>query len=175
MKRLLFLCAVLFSITAVHATDPDPETDKIGTISGKVLDATLREPLPYVNIIIKNISGEILTGGITLEDGAFEIRKIIEGNIIVSVQYIGYKTYNKEVHFGKGNYKVNLGNILLEEQVEGLDAVTVVAEVSTIQQKVDRKVITIGKDLAATGTASINNRNPISKYRCTIWRNKFTW
>ena len=113
MKRLLFLCAVLFSITAVHATDPDPETDKIGTISGKVLDATLREPLPYVNIIIKNISGEILTGGITLEDGAFEIRKIIEGNIIVSVQYIGYKTYNKEVHFGKGNYKVNLGNILL--------------------------------------------------------------
>ena len=55
MKRLLFLCAVLFSITAVHATDPDPETDKIGTISGKVLDATLREPLPYVNIIIKNI------------------------------------------------------------------------------------------------------------------------
>ena len=154
MKRLLFLCAVLFSITAVHATDPDPETDKIGTISGKVLDATLREPLPYVNIIIKNISGEILTGGITLEDGAFEIRKIIEGNIIVSVQYIGYKTYNKEVHFGKGNYKVNLGNILLEEQVEGLDAVTVVAEVSTIQQKVDRKVITIGKDLAATGTAS---------------------
>jgi len=154
MKRLLFLCAVLFSITAVHATDPDPKTDKLGTISGKVLDAILKEPLPYVNVIIKNTSGEIITGGITLDEGTFEIKKIIEGNIIVSVQYIGYKTYNKEVNFGKGNYKVNLGNILLEEDVEGLDEVTVIAEVSTIQQKVDRKIINVGKDLAALGTAS---------------------
>jgi len=154
MKRLLFLCAILFSITAAHATDPDPKTDKLGTISGKVLDATLKEPLPYVNIIIKNTSGEILTGGITLDEGTFEIKKIIEGNIIVSVQYIGYKTYNKEVNIGKGNYKVNLGNILLEEDVEGLDEVTVIAEVSTIQQKVDRKIINVGKDLAALGTAS---------------------
>lgn len=154
MKRLLLLCAVLFSITAVHATDPDPETDKTGTISGKVLDATLKEPLPYVNIIIKNTSGKILTGGITLDDGTFEIKKIIEGNIIVSVQYIGYKTYNKEVNIGKGNYKVNLGNIFLEEKVEDLDEITVIAEVSTIQQKVDRKIINIGKDLAELGTAS---------------------
>lgn len=154
MKRLLLLCAVLFSITAVHATDPAPETDKTGTISGKVLDATLKEPLPYVNIIIKNTSGKILTGGITLDDGTFEIKKIIEGNIIVSVQYIGYKTYNKEVNIGKGNYKVNLGNIFLEEKVEDLDEITVIAEVSTIQQKVDRKIINIGKDLAALGTAS---------------------
>ena len=154
MKRLLFLCAVLFSITAVHATDPAPETDKTGTISGKVLDATLKEPLPYVNIIIKNTSGKILNGGITLDDGTFEIKKIIEGNIIVSVQYIGYKTYNKEVNIGKGNYKVNLGNIFLEEKVEDLDEITVIAEVSTIQQKVDRKIINIGKDLAALGTAS---------------------
>ena len=74
MKRLLLLCAVLFSITAVHATDPAPETDKTGTISGKVLDATLKEPLPYVNIIIKNTSGKILNGGITLDDGTFEIK-----------------------------------------------------------------------------------------------------
>tara|TARA_R110002096_G_scaffold3822_4_gene18593 strand:+ start:523 stop:2997 length:2475 start_codon:yes stop_codon:yes gene_type:complete len=154
MKRLLLLCAVLFSITAVYATDPAPETDKTGTISGKVLDATLKEPLPYVNIIIKNTSGKILTGGITLDDGTFEIKKIIEGNIIVSVQYIGYKTYNKEVNIGKGNYKVNLGNIFLEEKVEDLDEITVIAEVSTIQQKVDRKIINIGKDLAALGTAS---------------------
>lgn len=154
MKRLLLFCAVLFSITAVHATDPAPETDKTGTISGKVLDATLKEPLPYVNIIIKNTSGKILTGGITLDDGTFEIKKIIEGNIIVSVQYIGYKTYNKEVNIGKGNYKVNLGNIFLEEKVEDLDEITVIAEVSTIQQKVDRKIINIGKDLAALGTAS---------------------
>ena len=49
-----------------------------------------------------------------------------------------------------------------EEEAIGLGEVTVVAEVSTIQQKTDRKVITIGKDLTTTGaTASeIMNRLP---------------
>ncbi len=155
MKKLFFLCLLLVTITTqAHTTNPEINADKTGTISGKVLDAALNQPLPYVNIIIKNAAGEILTGGITLEDGTFEIKKIEEGNVTISIQYIGYKTYNKNITIKKGNYKVNLGNILLEEEAEGLDAVTVIAEVSTIQQKVDRKVITIGKDLAASGTAS---------------------
>ena len=133
MKRLLFLCAILFLISAAHAANPDPTIDKTGTISGKVLDASLKEPLPYVNIIIKNNAGKIITGGITLDDGSFTIDKVEEGNIVVSIQYIGYKTINKNVTIGKGNYKVSLGNILLEESAEGLDEVTVVAEISTIQ------------------------------------------
>lgn len=155
MKRLLFLCFILLSITVkAHSTDPETNADKTGTIYGKVLDANLKQPLPYVNVIIKNTKEETLTGGITLEDGTFEIEKIIEGDIIVSIQYIGYKTIRKKITIGKDNYKVNLGDIFLEEDIASLDEVTVIAEVSTIQQKVDRKVINIGKDLAALGTAS---------------------
>ncbi|HUH27498.1 outer membrane beta-barrel family protein, partial [Gelidibacter sp.] len=59
----------------------------------------------------------------------------------------------------------NLGRILLEENVAALDEVTVVAEVSSIQQKVDRKVITVGKDLTTSGpTASdiMNNIQSVS-------------
>ncbi|WP_298494508.1 outer membrane beta-barrel protein [uncultured Algibacter sp.] len=161
MRKLLYLCAILFSISTVHATDPDPNANKTGTISGKVLDATLKEPLPYVNIIIKNNSGQTLTGGITLDDGTFTIDKVSEGDLIVSIQYIGYKTANKNVSIGRGNYKVDLGNILLEEEAEGLDEVTVVADVSTIQQKVDRKVITIGKDLTTAGASASDIMNNI--------------
>ncbi|MFI0430034.1 TonB-dependent receptor domain-containing protein [Mariniflexile sp. HMF6888] len=155
MKKLFLVCVFLLSImNKTHATNPKSPDDKTGTISGKVLDATLKQPLPYVNIIIKNTKEDILTGGITSEDGSFKIEKIEEGKIIVSIQYIGYKTIRKEVSIKKGNYDINLGNIFLEEAAEGLDEVTVIAETSTIQQKVDRKVITIGKDLAATGSAS---------------------
>ena len=155
MKKLFLLCFLLLSISVkAHSTNPEKNTDKTGSISGVVLDAELKQPLPYVNVIIKNTAGEILTGGITLDDGSFEINKIEEGKVTVNIQYIGYKTVTKNITLGKGNYKVNLGNILLEEEAESLDAVTVIAETSTIQQKVDRKVITIGKDLAASGTAS---------------------
>lgn len=155
MKKLFSACVfLLFIINKTHATNPKLSDDKTGTISGKVLDATLKQPLPYVNIIIKNTKEEVLTGGITSEDGSFKIEKVEEGKVIVSIQYIGYKTIRKEVSIKKGSYDINLGNIFLEEAAEGLDEVTVIAETSTIQQKVDRKVITIGKDLAATGSAS---------------------
>jgi outer membrane receptor protein involved in Fe transport len=153
MKKAILLCVLLiFSFQNIQATEANGFKD--GNISGKVIDAKLNEPIPYVNIVIKNSKGEIITGGITAEDGTFNINKVPEGNLTVSIQYIGYKTENKTVTIERRNYKIDLGTIRLEEAAEGLDEVTVIAEVSTIQQKVDRKVITIGKDLAATGTAS---------------------
>ncbi len=144
---------LLTMLTHAHI-NPEKNDDKTGSISGHVLDAKLNQPLPYVNIIIKNNKGDIITGGITSDDGTFKIEKIAEGNIILNAQYIGYKTYTKALSIGKGNYKIDLGKIFLEEDAATLDEVTVIAEVSTIQQKVDRKVINIGKDLAASGNAT---------------------
>lgn len=153
MKKFFTLCVLSFVlIFNAHAIENDALVD--GSISGKVIDASLNQPLPYVNVIIKNSEGEIVTGGITLEDGTFEITKIPEGNITVTIKYIGFKPIVKELIISRENRKVELGEIRLEVEAAGLDEVTVVAEVSTIQQRVDRKVITIGKDLAASGTSS---------------------
>ena len=153
MKRLITFCVLtLFTILSTQATEKETLVD--GSIFGKVYDASLNEPLPYVNIVIKNSEGEIVTGSITLEDGTFKITKIPEGNITVTIQYIGFKAVVKELTINKGNRKVDFGIIMLEEEASSLEEVTVIAEVSTITQKVDRKVITIGKDLAAVGTAS---------------------
>ena len=164
MRQLLLLCAILFSFSA-HA-QPNSNSDiKNGSISGRVMDASLNEPLPYVNIVIKDNADKIITGGITSDDGTFKIDKIPEGSVKVEISFIGYKTITKAANLGKNNYKVNLGDIFLEEDAASLDEVTVVADVSTIQQKVDRKVITIGKDLQTAGaTASeiMNNLPSVS-------------
>lgn len=161
MKHFISLSILLFAFFSLsaYANSPGPNDAKKGTIFGKVLDAKLKQPLPYVNIIIKNSKGETLTGGITLDDGSFKIEKIEEGNVTVSIQYIGYKTFNKTLVLKKGNYNINIGSIYLEEEAETLDAVTVVAEVSTIQQKVDRKVITIGKNLTTAGATASDIMN----------------
>ncbi|RZV68797.1 MAG: TonB-dependent receptor [Flavobacteriaceae bacterium] len=164
MKQLFTICALFFTILAGAQPSERPDL-KTGSISGRVLDSKLNEPLPYVNVIIKNSAGETITGGITSDNGTFTIDKIPEGKVMVNIQYIGFKTESKEITIGKGNYKVNLGDISLLEEAEGLDEVTVVAEVSTIQQKVDRKVINIGKDLTTSGpTASdiMNNLPSVS-------------
>nr|WP_321222940.1 TonB-dependent receptor [uncultured Psychroserpens sp.] len=157
MKSFTQLCICLFTIFA-FAQPPKLEL-RDGQVSGRVIDASLNEPLPYVNIVIKDIANTTITGGITKEDGTFEIDKIPEGKIIVSIQYIGYTTISKTINMGEDSYKINLGDIRLEEDIASLDEVTVVAEITTIQQKVDRKVINVGKDLTTAGATASDIMN----------------
>tara|TARA_R110000868_G_scaffold134407_3_gene346374 strand:- start:1730 stop:1990 length:261 start_codon:yes stop_codon:yes gene_type:complete len=86
MKDLVLWCAIL--LCALSNAQPLNNETKTGSISGKILDASLNEPLPYVNIIIKNVANEIITGGITRDDGTFNISKIPEGKAIVTIHWV---------------------------------------------------------------------------------------
>ncbi len=143
----------MLCMSSYATIQPNPE--KNGSIQGIVIDKVLQEPIAYVSIVIKNDADEVITGGITDEKGQFNIEGIPEGKSNVSIQYIGYKSYTSFVEIRRGKRKVDLGTILLEEDIEALDEVIVRAETSTIKQKLDRKVITVGKDLVTAGpTAS---------------------
>ncbi|WP_299839126.1 outer membrane beta-barrel family protein [uncultured Tenacibaculum sp.] len=138
---------------------------KPGKVSGKVIDKVSKEPLPYVNIIIRDTAKKVLTGGITNEKGIFNVPKIPLGKNIVEIQFIGYKTITKEIVIDNKSRNVKMGTIALEEDSTTLDEVEVRAETSTVVQKVDRKVINVGKDLTSAGaTASelLNNVQSVS-------------
>ena len=138
---------------------------KPGTISGKVIDKNSKESLPYVNIVVRDLTKKIITGGITDMNGAFKVKDIPKGKSIVEIQFIGYKTFARQITITNKNRKLNLGTIALEEDATTLDEVVVRAETSTVVQKVDRKVINVGKDLTSAGaTASelLNNVQSVS-------------
>lgn len=151
MKQLFLAFVLLLGSISYAYTDPTQPVDKIGTIKGKVLDKQLQQPLPFVTVSVLNTANEIITGGITDDSGQFEIKGIPEGESKVTVQFIGYKTYTAPITVSRKNRSIDLGTIALEEEATGLDEVTVVAERTTIQQKIDRKVITVGKDLTTSG------------------------
>ncbi|WP_336127175.1 outer membrane beta-barrel family protein [Mesoflavibacter sp. CH_XMU1422-2] len=158
MKKLfsIVMLLVTFSINAQDKTLP-----KIGTVTGKVLDVNLQQPLPYVNVVIKDVNQNIITGGITNEDGSFNVNQIPLGKNIVSIEFLGYQTESKNIEISNNNKNINLGTINLSESAESLEEVTIVAETSTIQQKIDRKVITIGKDLQTAGANASDIMNNI--------------
>lgn len=163
MKQLILAVVLLWS-SMTYAHTPDP-VDKIGSISGKVIDQQLQEPLPFVTVSIRDANGEIITGGITDDDGNFLIKGIPEGSNTVDIQYIGYKIYSAPLVITRKNRKVDLGTIALEEMAQGLDEVTIVAERTTIEQRVDRKVINVGKDLTTAGPTAgdiMNNLPSVS-------------
>lgn len=164
MKTIMYLCALLFACTlaAQNAVKPDMPFLKIGVVSGKVLDKNLQQPISYASIVIKSkADGSTITGGITTEDGTFEVKDIPEGEMIFEVQYIGYKTYSQEINITRRNRKIDVGSINLEEDVALLEDVEVVAERTTIEQKIDRKVINVGKDLVTAGPTASDIMNNI--------------
>lgn len=164
MKNIILILLAVFT-TSIYAQMPKSSLPKPGVITGKVVDQATKQPLPYVNIIIKDAAKKIITGGITDDNGLFSIKNIPEGNSIVEVQFIGYKTFSKPVTVSRKSSKVNLGVISLEEDSTTLDEVEIRAETSSVTQKVDRKVINVGKDLTSAGaTASelLNNVQSVS-------------
>jgi iron complex outermembrane receptor protein len=167
MKKL-FILTLLF-ITGFNNQIIANETaftfENLGNVQGIVIDSKLNVPLPYVTVIIENKEGETLTGGITDGDGYFKVNNLAAGTYNVKIQYIGFKPFSREIEITTTNTTINLGTIALEEDIESLNEVVVVAEVSTIEQRVDRRVINVGRDLITAGpTASdiMNNLPSVS-------------
>lgn len=167
MKYFIWLIAFILTIesnaTSNKSNNTDP--DKTGSLTGQIKDSETNELLPYVNVIVKNSNNDILTGGVTDDNGNFKITKIPLGDNIVEIQFIGYTTKSLNVSFTESNAKHNLGVINLNVDSNELDEVVVVAEVSTVVQKIDRKVINVGKDLTASGTTAselLNNVQSVS-------------
>lgn len=159
---LLFLTFGFSAFAQMSATEEKTDSSenskivvaKIGTINGTVTDNILKEPLPYVTVAVENANGEILTGGITDDKGKFSIPNIPEGKVVVKIQYIGYKIYTREIEISKSNSSIQLGHIELEEDAAALDEVTIIAERSTTVQKIDRRVINVGRDLTTVGATA---------------------
>lgn len=124
-------------------------TDKNITVKGKVIDAETKQPLEYATISFFSYSeNKIVDGIITNTEGFFEV-KIAEGIYDINIEYISYNTIkltNKNI-----NKNLDLGVIELELNFESLDAVEIVAERTTVEIKLDKKIYNIGKDLTTAG------------------------
>lgn len=146
---------------ATYAGYPGTDPTDLGTITGQVMDSEFKEPIPYATISVTTPSGEMVTGAVTTIDGTFTVDKIKDGNYIFKVQFMGYKPFSREVKVTGNNREIKIGTIYLEAEVAELNAVDVVAERSTIEQRIDRKVINVGKDLTTTGASASEIMNNI--------------
>lgn len=160
MRKVILLFVLLLSSAHSNLFATEPDT-KIGSIKGRVIEEVQKEGVAFAAIVIKSKEGKTITGGITTEDGNFEVDKLPEGTFILEVQYIGYKTYSQELVITKKNRKIEIGSITIFEDTQKLDEVEVVAERTTIEQRVDRKVINIGKDLTTAGATASDIMNNI--------------
>ncbi len=134
---------------------------EMGTVTGIVIDNEFKEPIPYATISISTPQGELITGAVTSVDGTFSLDKLKDGHYIFKAQFMGYKTFSKEIEVKDGNRAIDIGTISMEAEIAQLESVDVVAERSTIEQRIDRKVVNVGKDLTTAGATASEIMNNI--------------
>lgn len=117
------------------------------TITGKVIDAETREPLPYATISLHNPTDSVLvTGGITNETGVFSF-EAPTGNYYAVVNFVGYPTRMLgSVSLQAGRREVDLGEIQLRAESTSLDEVVVQGQKDFIEMTLDKKIFNVSQD-----------------------------
>ena len=152
MKLKFFLFALLGVIATAQAQNP-------GTVSGKITEKSNNAPLSYVTVSIKD-NGKVVSGVNTDDKGEFIIKNLALKSYTIEIQYIGFRKYVGSVILSE-NKKEAILKVALEEEATQLKGVNIVNERSTIEQKIDRKVITVGKDLTTAGASASDIMNNI--------------
>ena len=144
-KFILFICCC-FTIATLFSQKLNTSNSII--ISGKVIDSKSKQPLEYATIIIKNTVTKDISGGVTNLDGSFSI-EIPKATYTIDVAFISFQS----IKFPKENIisDKDLGVIKLSEATNGLDEIVIVAEKTTVDIRLDKKIFNIGKDLSIRG------------------------
>lgn len=163
----IFISLLSFFSFILHAhTLPEninTVSDKDITITGKVIDKDTKAPLEYATVtFFSKKENKIVDGCVTDINGEFSI-KVSKDLYNITIEYISYKKItisNKKI-----DSNVNLGTISLEIDYASLGEVEIIAEKTTVEIKLDKKIYNIGKDLTtAGGTVSdaLNNIPSVS-------------
>ncbi|MFC4815663.1 TonB-dependent receptor domain-containing protein [Flavobacterium sp. GCM10023249] len=160
MKFKILIICLLVQLTNLHAQTSAPTSLLPGSINGKVIEKKTGEPIPYATISVRD-EGKVISGGITKDNGSFTVGNLPLKQLTVEVQYIGFKKYTASFTLSESDKSIALKTIALEEEATQLNEVSIVKERSTIEQKIDRKVVNVGKDLVASGTTASEMLNNI--------------
>ena len=142
MKNFTLLLLFLFSSFLINAQEPSV------TLKGKIVDAISNQPLEYATIVIKDTKTQKVSGGITDGEGNFNVETAI-GTFDISFEYISFKSIsfkNTVISADK-----DFGIVKLSEDTEKLKEIVIIAEKSTVDIRLDKKIYNVGKDMTVKG------------------------
>ncbi len=126
---------------------------KIGRLYGKIVDADNKQPIPYASVAILGFPKDSVVGGsLTQDNGDFNIEGLPMGPLKVKVTSLGYTDFSKRVMvIPPDNVEQDLGNIAISANAKLLNSVEVVAQKSTLQMGIDRKIFNVEKNINSQG------------------------
>jgi outer membrane receptor protein involved in Fe transport len=141
-KPIPLLCLLLCIATAASA-----QTD----LKGKVVDEN-NKPVEFATIMILNAADSVMVkGAISNAAGTYVFPQIKEGRYLLTASMMGYaKAWAGPVTVASGGAP-GMPQLQLKENVEQLNAVTVVGQKPMIEQQADRTVVNVEGSILASG------------------------
>ncbi|MBU2557727.1 MAG: TonB-dependent receptor [Bacteroidetes bacterium] len=146
---------LIFNTLNAYSTEVVP-VDKESGIKGKVIDRASNRVVEYATIMVYSLpDSSFVEGGITNANGSFEL-KLKQGKYYLTVQFLGYHTrLIDDIEVTRGRSMVDLGNLVIAPDDALLEEVEVVAEKSTVEMTLDKRIFNIGKDISTTAGNAI--------------------
>ncbi len=136
-------------------------------ISGQVVESTSQNPVEFATVAILNVAdNSILDGTTTDVEGKFLLKSSSQ-EIKLEISFIGFSDKIVE-EYTVQNGRIDLGQIIIEEQGQILDELVVRAEKSTTEFKLDKRVFNVGKDLSSTGASALEVLNNVPSVNVNI-------
>lgn len=156
ISSLLFL--LLLTLPALSQDRSSERQRTRGTISGRVLDADLKDPIPSATVAVWSASDStLITGAITEKDGRFKIESLGPGLYSIHVSFIGYGTsINPGIRLSRDQMQVELADVFLATDTRMLDEVEIAAERDFMEVGIDRTVYNTKDQLVSAGGSASN-------------------
>ena len=162
MKQLVFIILVFASFLKVDAQGPNHEIleETKVLIKGRIIEQVSQMPVGYATVAILSKESKVLIAGTSTDmDGRFEVTALNK-DVILEASFIGYETFTvTDIKFTKG--VADLGDIVISPSSQIMDEVTVRAERSTTEFKLDKRVFNVGQDLSSTGASALEVLNNV--------------
>ena len=120
-------------------------------LSGHIIDSD-GGGLPGANVAITNDSADTVMRASSDAEGNFSLQRVPEGKYHVTITYLGFDDYSKDVYIGSN---VSLGKIKLQESSRMLNEVTVMGRFTDVKPSGETVVRVAGNPLAK-GQSFIN-------------------
>jgi hypothetical protein len=84
-------------------------------ISGKVVDAQNRLPLPDATVTIINpVDSAAIGFAVADKTGLFEIKNLIKGNFVLGITFTGYAPYTKHLNITQSQFVMDLDTVFMQ-------------------------------------------------------------
>lgn len=118
------------------------------TVSGKVVDEG-NSPIAFANVILVMAKDSTSIAGTSTDDnGLFKLKVSNNGVYNFKISYIGYKEFSKELQIDKN---MNLETIVLFEEAQSLDEVSIVYKKPTLKKEADKLVFNVENSALVEG------------------------